>query len=48
MNKKGLDQKIVEAIEFKDYNDDIIDLPYYNANKLINQAELSLDKLSHM
>jgi len=48
MNKKGLDQKIVEAIEFKDYSDDIIDLPFYNANKLINQAELSLDKLSHM
>ena len=48
MNKNGLDHKIVEAIEFKDYSDDIIDLPFYNANKLINQAEQSLDKLSNL
>ena len=44
----GLERHYKEAIEFKDYSDDIIDLPFYNANKLIDQAEQSLDKLSHM
>ena len=48
LKKFGLEREIIEAIEFKDYSDDIIDLPLYNANKLMDQAEQSLDKLSHM
>ena len=48
MKRNGLERKIIEAIEIKDYSDDIIDLPLYNANKLIDKAEQSLDKLSHM
>ena len=48
MNKKGLYQTIIEAVEFEDYSKNIIDLPLYNANKLINQAEQSLDKLSNL
>ena len=48
LKKFGLEREIIKAIEFKDYSDDIIDLPLYNANKLMDQAEKSLDKLSHM
>ena len=48
LNNIGLHQEILEAVEFKDYSDDIIDLPLYSANKLIDQAEKSLNKLSHM
>ena len=48
MNNNGLRQEIVEATEFRDYSDEIIDLPLFSANKLIDQAEQSLDKLSHM
>ena len=48
MKRNGLERKIIEAIEIKDYRDDIIDLPLYNANKLMDQAEQSLDKLSKM
>ena len=43
-----LEREIIEAIEFKDYSDDIIDLTFYNVNKLIDKAEQSLEKLSHM
>ena len=48
LKRFGLEREIIEAIEFKDYSDDIVDLPLYNANKLMDQAEQSLDKLSHM
>ena len=48
LNNIGLHQEILEAVEFKDYSDDIIDLPLFSANKLIDQVEQSLDKLSHM
>ena len=48
LNNIGLHQEILEAVEFKDYSYDIIDLPLYSVNKLINQAENSLNKLSHM
>ena len=48
LNNIGLHQEILEAVEFKDYSDDIIDLPLYSVNKLIDQAEKSLNKLSHM
>ena len=48
LNNIGLHQVILEAVEFKDYSDDIIDLPLYSVNKLIDQAEKSLNKLSHM
>ena len=48
LNNIGLHQEILEAVEFKDYSDDIIDLPFYSVNKLIDQAEKSLNKLSHM
>jgi len=44
----GLERHYIEAIEFRDYSDEIIDLPLFSANKLIDQAEQSLDKLSHM
>jgi hypothetical protein len=48
LNNIGLHQEILEAVEFKDYSYDIIDLPLYSVNKLIDQAEKSLNKLSHM
>ena len=48
MNKKGLYLNIVEAIQFKDYSDEITDLPLYSVNKLIDEAEQSLEKLSNM
>ena len=48
LNNIGLHQEILEAVEFKDYAEDIIDLPLYSVNKLIDQAEKSLNKLSHM
>ena len=48
LNKIGLHQEILEATEYKIFSDDIIDLPLYSANKLIDQAEKSLNKLSHM
>tara|TARA_B100001146_G_C16153889_1_gene422482 strand:+ start:618 stop:1262 length:645 start_codon:yes stop_codon:yes gene_type:complete len=48
LNNIGLHQEILEAVEFKDYSEDIIDLPLYSVNKLIDQAEKSLNKLSHM
>ena len=48
LNKMGLHQEIVEAIEYKEFSDEIIDLPLYSANKLIDQVKKSLDKLSHM
>ena len=48
LNKIGLHQEIIKATEFRDYSDEIIELPLYNANKLIDLAEESLDKLSHM
>ena len=44
----GLERHYIEAILFSDYSDEIIDLPLFSANKLIDQAEQSLDKLSHM
>ena len=44
----GLERKIIAAVEIKDYSDDIIDLPLYNANKLMDKAEQSLHKLSNM
>ena len=44
----GLERDYIEAIVFRDYSDEIIDLPLFSANKLIDQAEQSLDKLSHM
>jgi len=44
----GLEREIIEAIKFEDYSEDIIDLPLYNANKLIDEAEQSLEKLSNM
>ena len=44
----GLERHYIEAIVFRDYSDEIIDLPLFSANKLIDQAEQSLDKLSHM
>ena len=44
----GLERKIIAAIEIKYYSDDIIDLPLYNANKLMDKAEQSLGKLSNM
>ena len=48
LNNIGLHQEILEAVEFKDYSDDIIDLPLYSVNKLIDQANESLNKLSQM
>jgi len=48
MYKNGLNQEIVEAIEFNDYCDEITDLPFYSVNKLMDKAEQSLEKLSHM
>ena len=48
MKRFGLEREIIEATESKDYSDDIIDLPLYNANKLMDKAEQSLDKLSNM
>ena len=48
MKRFGLERKIIEAIEIKDFSDDIIDLPLYNANKLMDKAEESLEKLSNM
>ena len=44
----GLEREIIEAIKFEDYSEDIIDLPLYNANKLIDEAEQSLEKLSNL
>ena len=48
LNNIGLHQEIIEAIEFTDYSEDIIDLPLYNANKLMDKAVQSLEKLSNM
>ena len=48
MGKIGLCQEIIEAIEFNDYKDDVIDLQLYKANKLMDQADESLKKLSKM
>ena len=48
MQRNGLEREIIEAIEFTDYSEDIIYLPLYNANKLIDKAEQSLEKLSNM
>ena len=48
LNNIGLHQEILEAVEFKDYSDDIIDLPLYSVNKLIDQANESLIKLGKM
>jgi hypothetical protein len=48
MGKIGLCQEIIEAIEFNDYKDDVIDLQLYKANKLMDQADQSLRKLSKM
>ena len=44
----GIKQEIIEAIEFNDYNESIIDLQLYKTNKLMNQADQSLRKLSKM
>ena len=44
----GIKQEIIEAIEFNDYNESIIDLQLYKANKLMDQADQSLRKLSKM
>jgi hypothetical protein len=48
MKRFGLEREIIEATESKDYSDDIIALPLYNANKLMDKAEQSLVKLSNM
>ena len=48
LNNIGLYQEVIDAIEFNDYYEDIIDLPFYSANKLMDKAVQSLDKLSHM
>ena len=48
LNKMGLHQEIVEAIEYKEYNNEVTDLPLYSANKLIDQANESLIKLGKM
>jgi len=48
LNNIGLHQEVIEATRFDDYCDNIIDLPIYSANKLMDQAVQSLDKLSHM
>ena len=42
----GIKQEFIEAIEFNDYNESIIDLQLYKANKLMDQADNSLKKLS--
>jgi hypothetical protein len=44
----GLERKIIEATKFTDFSDDIIDLSLYNANKLMDKAKHSLEKLSNM
>ena len=44
----GIKQEFIEAIEFNDYNESIIDLQLYKANKLMDQADQSLRKLSKM
>ena len=44
----GIKQEIIEAIEFNDYNESIVDLQLYKANKLMDQADQSLRKLSKM
>jgi hypothetical protein len=44
----GLEVKYLDANEFKDYSNDVIDLPLYNLNKLMDQAKQSLGKLSDM
>ena len=44
----GIKQEIIEAIEFNDYNESVIDLQLYKANKLMDQADQSLRKLSKM
>jgi len=45
LNENGITQVVLDAVEFKDYNDDLIDLPNYKANKLIDKA---LDQLQKM
>ena len=44
----GIKQEIIEAIEFNDYNESVVDLQLYKANKLMDQADQSLRKLSKM
>ena len=41
----GIKQEIIEAIEFNDYNESVIDLQLYKVNKLMDQADQSLKKL---
>ena len=44
----GIKQEIIEAIELNDYNESVVDLQLYKANKLMDQADQSLRKLSKM
>ena len=44
----GIKQEIIEAIEFNDYNESVVDLHLYKANKLMDQADQALRKLSKM
>ena len=44
----GIKLEIIEAIEFNGIKDDIIDLQLYKANKLMDQANESLNKLGKM
>ena len=44
----GIKQEIIEAIEIKGIKEDIIDLQLYKANKLMDQVDQSLRKLSKM
>ena len=48
MDNIGIKQEIIEAIEFNDYNESVVDLQLYKANKLMDQADQSLRKLSKM
>ena len=40
--------KYSDANALKDYSNDVIDLPLYNLNKLMDQAKQSLNKLGDM